>query len=252
LKKALLILLSVLTIQANAQKLRDTLSAGDTVKRFHIRLTSLVLPAALITYGALSFEVNPIRRFDYYVHDEINKSDPNFHTNAETYFLFTPIVMVYGLNLAGVEGKNDFIDRTALLALSGGFAGISDISIKHLTHRQDPGHASYTSFPSGHTIAAFAGAEFLTQEYSDKSVIYPIIGYTIAATTGVFRMYNRDHWFSDVVAGAGIGMLSTKAAYWVYPSIRKWLTHTDKNGRSTFVMPTYQDGVPGLAFAKEF
>ena len=108
------------------------------------------------------------------------------------------------------------------------------------------------SFPSGHTSVAFAFAEFLAQEYGDKSPIYTIIGYSFATTTGVFRIYNKAHWFSDVVAGAGFGILSTKAAYLVYPYIRNALTHTDKAGKNTFIMPTYQDGVAGLSFAKQF
>jgi membrane-associated phospholipid phosphatase len=95
------------------------------------------------------------------------------------------------------------------------------------------------------------GAEFLAQEYSDKSVWYSVAGYTIAATTGVFRMYNRDHWFSDVVAGAGFGIISTKAAYLIYPYLRNKLTHKSKDGKSTMFMPTYQNGAVGLAFAKE-
>ena len=65
-------------------------------------------------------------------------------------------------------------------------------------------------------------------------------------------MYNRDHWFSDVVAGAGYGVLSTKLAYLVYPYIRNALTHTNqKTGKSTMIMPTYQDGMPGLSFAMQ-
>jgi len=64
-------------------------------------------------------------------------------------------------------------------------------------------------------------------------------------------MYNRDHWFSDVVAGAGFGIVSTKAAYIVYPWLRNKLTHTDKKGRSTMIMPTYQYGVPALSFAMQ-
>jgi hypothetical protein len=95
------------------------------------------------------------------------------------------------------------------------------------------------------------GAEFLAQEYSDKSPVYTIVGYTFAVTTGIFRMYNRDHWFSDVVAGAGFGILSTKAAYLVYPWIRNQLTHKDKQGRSTMIMPFYQDGNAGLSFAMQ-
>jgi membrane-associated phospholipid phosphatase len=96
------------------------------------------------------------------------------------------------------------------------------------------------------------GAEFLAQEYSGKSVWYGLIGYGIATTTGVFRLYNHDHWFSDVVAGAGYGILSTKLSYLVYPYIRNALTHTDnKTGKKTAFMPTYNEGMAGFSFAKE-
>jgi len=114
-----------------------------------------------------------------------------------------------------------------------------------------PNKSDYLSFPSGHTGIACMGAEFLAQEYSSKSFAYSVIGYTFAATTGIFRLYNKDHWFSDVVAGAGYGILSTKLAYLVYPYIRNKVTHTDKQGRKVSLMPTYQDGVPGLSFAMQ-
>ncbi len=230
---------------------KDVLTAPDTVKKLHSSPLSLIVPGALIAYGVSSFVIHPVRQFDYYIHDRIERSSPNFNTKAESYFLITPVVMVYGLDLIGVEGKNTFIDRTALLGLSGGFLGVTELVTKYTTHRLRPNKTDYLSFPSGHTGLAFMGAEFLAQEYSAKSPIYTVIGYAAAVTTGIFRMYNRDHWFSDVVAGAGFGILSTKAAYLVYPYLRNLLTHKDKNGRSTMIMPTYQDGTPGLAFAMQ-
>lgn len=264
LKKIIFAIFCFISFEANAQATRDTtkknlgdtikkdlLTAPDTVKKLHSSPLSLIVPGALIAYGASSFVIHPVRQFDFYLHDRIERSNPNFNTKAESYFLFTPIVMVYGLDLVGVEGKNTFIDRTALLGLSGGFLGVSELVTKYTTHRLRPNKADYLSFPSGHTGLAFMGAEFLAQEYSEKSPVYTIIGYTAAVTTGIFRMYNRDHWFSDVVAGAGFGILSTKAAYLVYPYLRNMLTHKDKNGKSTMIMPTYLDGVPGLAFAMQ-
>jgi membrane-associated phospholipid phosphatase len=230
---------------------KDLLTAPDTVKKLHSNPLSLIAPAVLITYGALSFHVKPIRNFDYYVHGNIDRATPNFNTTAESYFLFAPVAMVYGLNLVGIEGKNRFIDRTAILGLSGAFLGITELSLKHATHRLRPTGADYYSFPSGHTGAAFLAAEFLAQEYSEKSPVYTVVGYTFAVTTGIFRLANRDHWFSDVVAGAGFGILSTKAAYLVYPYLRNKLTHKGKNGRTTMIMPTYQDGAPGLSFAMQ-
>jgi membrane-associated phospholipid phosphatase len=256
MKRILFALFCIISFEANAQNLGDTLkkdffTAPDTVKHLHSKFLALIPPAALITYGALSFAINPIRRFDYYINSEIQKSDPDFHSKAESYFQFAPVALVYGLNLVGVEGKNRFIDRTALLTLSAGILGVADFTLKHTTHRLRPNQGDYYSFPSGHTSTAFAGAEFMAQEYSGKSAWYGVAGYAIAATTGIFRMYNHDHWFSDVVAGAGFGILSTKAAYLVYPYLRNALTHKDKNGKATLIMPSYQDGAIGMVFTKQ-
>jgi len=264
MRKIIFILICFISFEAYGQNIPDTtkknlgdtikkdlLTAPDTVKKLHSKAITLVIPGAAIAYGVSSFVIHPIRRFDYYIHSDIQRTNPNFNTKAESYFLITPIVMVYGLDLIGVEGKNTFIDRTALLGLSAGFFGISGYITKYTTHRLRPNGTDYLSFPSGHTGIAFMGAEFLAQEYSDKYPIYTVIGYGAAVTTGIFRMYNRDHWFSDVVAGAGFGVLSTKLAYLVYPYIRNKLTHKDSKGRSTMIMPTYQDGAPGLSFAMQ-
>jgi len=266
LKKIILALFCFVSFEASAQVStpdtakkniadtvkKDLFTAPDTVKKLHSNPLSLIPPGVAIVYGVSSFFIHPIRRVDYYIEGEIKKTDPTFSSKAESYFLVTPIVMVYGLDLIGVEGKNTFIDRTALLGLSGLFLGTTAYITKYTTHRLRPNKSDYLSFPSGHTSVAFMGAEFLAQEYSEKSPVYTIIGYSVAVTTGIFRLYNRDHWFSDVVAGAGFGVLSTKAAYLVYPYLRNALTHKGKNGKSTMIMPTYQDGTPGLSFAAQF
>lgn len=256
LPKIIFLIFFTCSLGANAQVAdtlkKDLLTAPDTVKKLHSNPLSLLPPAALIVYGASSFVIHPIRRLDYYVRSDIQRTDPNFNTSAESFFQFAPVAMVYGLNLVGVEGKNRFVDLTALLGLSAGIFGVSGYAVKRFSHRLRPNGSDHLSFPSGHTGTAFMGAEFLAQEFSDKSPVYTVVGYAFAVTTGVFRLYNRDHWFSDVVAGAGFGILSTKAAYLIYPYIRNALTHTDqKTGKSTMIMPAYQDGVVGFSFAKE-
>jgi membrane-associated phospholipid phosphatase len=262
LKKIIFALLCITAFEANAQvtdtgktRSADTSkkkvsNGSDTVKHTYNKPGSFAVPVVLIGYGALSFVVKPIRNFDYYVKARIARSDPNYNSKMADYLQLSPAVLVYALNLAGDEGQNRFVDRTALLALSGAILTISD-GTKYLAHRKRPYGTDPLSFPSGHTGAAFMAAEFLAQEYSEKSPLYGVLGYTIATTTGVLRMYGRAHWFSDCVAGAGVGMLSTKLAYLVYPAVRKVFTHKDKHGRSTMVMPTYQDGAPGLSFAMQ-
>ncbi|MES2426713.1 MAG: phosphatase PAP2 family protein [Bacteroidota bacterium] len=264
MKNILISFLCLICLSVNAQKVTDTtkknigdtikkdlLTAPDTVKKLHTKPWALVAPGVAITYGVLTLAVHPLRRIDFFVQSETNKTGADFHSKLENYFQFGSVAMVYGLNLVGVAGKNTFIDRTALLGLSAGIFGITAFGTKHITHRLRPNGSDYLSFPSGHTGNAFMGAEFLAQEYSSKSPVYTVIGYSLAVTTGVFRMYNRDHWFSDVVAGAGLGIISTKLSYLVYPYIRNALTHTDKKGHTITFMPTYQEGMGGVSFAMQ-
>ena len=67
----------------------------------------------------------------------------------------------------------------------------------------------YRSFPSGHTVAAFAAAAAVANESSRWWPEYKwIVGtamYGGAALVGLSRMYNNRHWASDVMMGAAIG-----------------------------------------------
>jgi membrane-associated phospholipid phosphatase len=71
------------------------------------------------------------------------------------------------------------------------------------------GGGDYRSFPSGHTVAAFAAAAAVTAETSRNApnttwIVAPLM-YGGAALAGASRMYNNQHWASDVVIGAAIG-----------------------------------------------
>lgn len=68
------------------------------------------------------------------------------------------------------------------------------------------------SFPSGHTTAVFAFASAMDRELR---LSYPGTArwagpalYGAAALTGLARMHSDNHWASDVVMGAGIGIVS--------------------------------------------
>jgi membrane-associated phospholipid phosphatase len=122
--------------------------------------------------------------------------------------------------------------------------------VKSFTAENRPDGSNRLSFPSGHTACAFMSAEFLRQEYKDVSPWYGIAGYAAAAGTGFLRMYNNKHWLSDVVAGAGVGIISTRLSYWIYPVIKKKL-FKDKDVH-TLVMPMYQQGSLGVGLVHHF
>lgn len=67
-----------------------------------------------------------------------------------------------------------------------------------------------TSFPSGHTAAAFALATTLGD--ASGSTVARLALYTLATGTAYGRVAESNHWLSDVVAGAGIGILSARFA----------------------------------------
>lgn len=103
----------------------------------------------------------------------------------------------------------------------------------------------YQSFPSGHTAAAFTIATVLSERINN--VFASTALYLLAAGTATQRIIQDRHWFSDVVIGAMVGTLCSKAvlsasereAFWVY---------TDTNAESTLhyrFSPSY--GFNGLS-----
>lgn len=55
------------------------------------------------------------------------------------------------------------------------------------------------------------GAELMRIEYGGW---YGVSGYVVATGVGFMRMYNGRHWLHDVVAGAGVGILSARIGEW--------------------------------------
>jgi membrane-associated phospholipid phosphatase len=190
-------------------------------------MRTLIVPLSLITYGFFSQASEDLRDFDVNIKNVVRR-DADFHTPIDNYLQYAPGVAVYALNVAGIKGKNNFRDRTMILLLSNAMMGMTVQSIKKITKVERPEGFGKNAFPSGHTATAFAGAEFLRREYREVSPWYGIAGYAVAATTGILRMYNNMHWFRDVMAGAGFGILSTEAAYWLEPIIAKKLFHKRK------------------------
>ena len=138
----------------------------------------------------------------------------NFHSEIDNYTQFSGIALTMGLKMAGVEGRSSwprlFASSLASYAVMAAFVN----GIKYTASELRPDGSTYNSWPSGHTATAFAGATILHKEYGlTRSPWYSIAGYTVATATGVMRVLNNRHWVSDVLSGAGIGILSTELAY---------------------------------------
>lgn len=174
-------------------------------------------PALLLSYGLISLENKPVRRLDKYVSYDLLGSNTNFTTEVDDYFRYLPVVVVYSLNAFGIKGKSNFIDRSALYLISNLLLSKSVDFLTDETQRERPSKTDFRAFPSGHTALAFGAAEFMRREYKDVSPWYGYSAYAAAAATGAIKILENAHWLSDVLTGAGVGILSTRVAYYVYP-----------------------------------
>jgi len=107
---------------------------------------------------------------------------------------------------------------TALVA-----AGVANGTLKFAVGRLRPGtHGGdgdefrplsladqWQSFPSGHTVVAFALAGAIAEEAQNPWVT--VASYGTAAVVGWSRVYEDRHWASDVVAGAVVGTVVSRA-----------------------------------------
>lgn len=69
--------------------------------------------------------------------------------------------------------------------------------IKYTVARTRPGESEATSFPAGHTCAAFLGPTFIHRRYGWK---YSVPLYFFAGFVGFSRVYADKHWVGDVSA----------------------------------------------------
>lgn len=213
-------------------------------KKEYSLINAVKAPALLIGLGVYSCVNNDVVD-RYKIREERNEHLPNFNYSADNYLMHAPIALVYGLNIAGIKGKNDFRNRTLLLVKSEAIMAALTFSFKSMTKVSRPDNSDGLSFPSGHTAQAFATATFMAKEYGDESVWYSIGAYSIATTVGAMRIMNNRHWISDVFAGAGIGILSTNLAYLTHRY--KW---KNKNADLT-LLPAYANG-PALYMSYRF
>lgn len=121
-----------------------------------------------------------------------------------------------GLYLAGLVLEDRKLRAVAVEGAASALvaAGLIQPAIAEITGRPRPRRnlPAYTSrpfsgnhsFPSGHTIAAFATTSVIAAEYSHPAV--QVAAYGLASGVGLARMYRGAHFFSDVVAA---GMLGT-------------------------------------------
>jgi len=191
------ILFVCLCCQAKASAvLQDSIQLADSIKT--VDSLSLVADTGLVP----SIKCVPAEGEE----KSCNASKPHFDRIIYT---CAPLI-INGLIMKGQSRqfrglRNDYIPR---------FDRSLDNYTQYLPAAVMLGLKDLRSFPSGHTATAFMTATMLNKEYGYRSPWIGVGAYTVAAATGLMRMANNKHWLSDVLTGAGVGIVATELGYY--------------------------------------
>lgn len=168
----------------------------------------------LITVGTVgTFSHKLINRYEF--KEERDEYFYRFHTRSDNYLQYAPALMTFGMDAMGFKGKHSIKDQALLFVKSELVMEAMIIPLKKISSIMRPDSSARSSFPSGHTAQAFMGAELLRKEYGADHPLLAVGGYAVASMVGAMRVLNNKHWVTDVLAGAGIGILSTDIIYWM-------------------------------------
>lgn len=212
----------VAVLPLNAQRRDSVYTRSEQFK-----VTKLIAPVSLMTVGAVCAFTPAIHNsMDRQVREWVvapyggEKYIPLVDC-PETWLQFLPAAG-YGIASACGAGEHSFFEQLVVGVTAYALMFGSTQAIKYAVNTQRP-NDSPRSFLSGHTATAFMGAELVRMEYG---IWWGLAAYSVAGATAFLRIWNNWHWTSDVIAGAGLGILSAHAAYWLLPLERK-LFHLD-------------------------
>lgn len=151
-----------------------------------------------------------------------NNFIPSYKNRIDDQLQLTPMVITAGLHFAGYQGRSKTMRFITSNLMSYGFMTLFVNGVKYTAKEMRPDGSTANSFPSGHTATAFTAATIMHKEYGlTRSPWWSILGYGCATTTGIMRTLNNRHWISDVLVGAGIGVISTDLGYMMSDLIYK-------------------------------
>jgi membrane-associated phospholipid phosphatase len=180
----------------------------------------VIVPGTFILYGSLKPAIKGIQQADDDIMASVKKKYPDFHTKADDYLMWAPSASIYLMDALHIKTKHSFTQHLLLDAGSVAVAGGAGFVMRKISKNIDVYNTQFTKFPSGHTTNAFRGAEIFHQELKDISPVLSYSGYLVATTVGVLRIYNKNHLLTEVLAGAGLGILSAKLTYLIFDTIK--------------------------------
>ena len=186
----------------------------------YLKPAAIITPTAFLLYGCLKPAITGIQNVDDNLRASVLRKYPTFNTHAADYLMWAPSVALYAMDAVHVKTKHSFKEQLFLEAGSLIITGGAGLLMRKISGNMDVYTKHGTKFPSGHTANAFRGAEIFHQELKADHKFLSYAGYVVAAGVGTLRIINKDHLLTEVVAGAGLGILSTKLTYWLFEKVQ--------------------------------
>lgn len=225
----------------------DSVKLKMPVIEYKFNPKHLILPASLITVGAVGTAIDGMNDFHLFS----RKSDVK-KIRIDDYMEWGMLGWVFVCDLMGKE-KHNWVDQMFLVVMAEGINAAMTRTVKYTVKEIRPDGGPY-SFPSGHTANAFLGAHMAYKEFKDSSPVLAYSGYALALFVAGSRLYNNRHWVADVVAGASFGILSVELAYWAYFPLRNAIARkiNRKAAKNMVIAPTFNEQGGGVYFSYSF
>ncbi|MFD1315781.1 phosphatase PAP2 family protein [Namhaeicola litoreus] len=238
--KALIIaLLVVFKLNAQIDSTAVYLPKTDQKNSF---LKSSIIPFSIIGVGLyVNYSNGNLGKVN--LQNEIQNGLNDFETSLDDFLFVTPSLVMYGADLLKIESKNDAFTQTKFLGIALLANGAITYTLKKITNEVRP-NGEADSFPSGHTSMAFVMATVLHREFNDTNKWVAYSGYFLATGTAVLRVLNNEHWVSDVLVGAGIGMIVADLVYRIEP-LKNWQPLKKKQWK-VMLSPTFENNTMGI------
>lgn len=219
-------------------------SDSTVVDRFEAR--QLILPGALVAVGAFGAANGWMRHIDREITDAIGT---NHRYACSDYLQFVGIGANVALGSIGVKARHSLRDRALVTATAWVALECMVQGVKRTVDRSRPDGTDDNSFPSGHAARAFLGAELVRMEYGTW---YGAGAYALAAAVSTFRVCGMHHWTSDVIAGAGMGILAARVGSWLLLVEKRLFGLSDDRGMVVMPVCNVAERSVSMSFSMAF
>lgn len=195
-----------------------TITLTDPFTEARFRPKQLIVPAVFIGVGVWGLTSGG-KHFNHGFNRKLGLNNrPLSDGIIDDLFQFFPDIVV--IMPDRMVGYSPYVwrERAAMLVTGELINEIILQTLKHTVDSPRPDGSDTHSFPSGHTARAFLGAELARESYGIRRAFG---AYGLAAIMGIMRVVEGRHYVTDVIAGAGIGILSARLATLLLPLERR-------------------------------